>query len=221
VSRDASRLTLRALAAVLLLIGVVGSGYVGHERERRAAEAAYAEQAETVRAEAMMLQRRAEREERTDRGRRTAALAAAERAMAEAEAASQRVSRAEEAATRRAERRPPGDAATTSVPASCRDYSGNRATGCTLLLEWGFALDQMSCLDSLWTKESGWNHLAQNPSSGAYGIPQALPGDKMATFGDDWRTNPATQIKWGLSYIDNRYGTPCGAWNFFLNNNWY
>jgi hypothetical protein len=107
------------------------------------------------------------------------------------------------------------------VPGSCSDYSGNRATGCTLLLDAGFSIDHMSCLDNLWTKESGWNHRAQNPSSGAYGIPQALPGDKMASHGSDWQTNPATQIRWGLSYIANRYSTPCGAWQFFQNNNWY
>jgi hypothetical protein len=107
------------------------------------------------------------------------------------------------------------------VPSSCNDYSGNRALGCALLLEYGFPLDQMSCLDNLWTRESGWNHLAENPSSGAYGIPQSLPGDKMAAYGDDWRTNPVTQIRWGLSYIDNRYGTPCSAWGFFQRNNWY
>jgi hypothetical protein len=107
------------------------------------------------------------------------------------------------------------------VPASCNDYSGNRAIGCALLLEAGFELDQMPCLDRLWTKESGWNHKSQNPSSGAYGIPQALPGDKMAAYGSDWQTNPVPQIKWGLNYIENRYNTPCGAWSFFQANNWY
>ncbi|MGH3681331.1 MAG: transglycosylase SLT domain-containing protein, partial [Natronosporangium sp.] len=107
------------------------------------------------------------------------------------------------------------------VPDSCGEYSGNRATGCALLLDAGHGLDQMSCLDNLWTKESGWNHRAQNPSSGAYGIPQALPGDKMAAYGDDWRTNPATQIRWGLSYIGDRYGSPCAAWRFSQANGWY
>lgn len=107
------------------------------------------------------------------------------------------------------------------VPESCGEYSGNRATGCTLLLEAGFSLDQMSCLDNLWNKESGWNERAENPSSGAYGIPQSLPGNKMATHGDDWRTNPATQIRWGLDYIDNRYGTPCEAWSHSQATGWY
>jgi hypothetical protein len=107
------------------------------------------------------------------------------------------------------------------VPESCNDYSGNRAIGCTLLLEAGFSLDQMSCLDNLWTRESGWNEQAQNPSSGAYGIPQALPGDKMSSHGSDWQTNPATQIGWGLDYIAGRYGTPCGAWSHSEANGWY
>ncbi|MFL1380444.1 lytic transglycosylase domain-containing protein [Nocardiopsis sp. frass1] len=77
------------------------------------------------------------------------------------------------------------------------------------------------CLKPLWQKESGWNHLAQNPSSGAYGIPQSLPGSKMATHGSDWQTNPATQIAWGIDYIKGRYGTPCGAWAHSQSVGWY
>ena len=80
---------------------------------------------------------------------------------------------------------------------------------------------QFSCLNSLWQKESGWNYRATNPSSGAYGIPQALPGSKMASAGSDWRTNPRTQIRWGVSYIKSRYGTPCGAWNHSQQKGWY
>ena len=73
---------------------------------------------------------------------------------------------------------------------------------------------QFSCLDNIWTRESGWRVNAAN-ASGAYGIPQALPGSKMATAGADWQTNPATQIKWGLGYIQSKYGTPCNAWSFW------
>lgn len=83
---------------------------------------------------------------------------------------------------------------------------------------------QFACLETLWEHESNWNHLAENPRSGAYGIPQALPGDKMATAGDDWKTNPQTQIDWGLDYIKQRYGTPCEAWAFWQNqtpHHWY
>lgn len=107
------------------------------------------------------------------------------------------------------------------IPEDCEEYSGNRQIGCALLSEFGFGLDQMPALDALWTKESGWNHLAQNPSSGAYGIPQALPGNKMASVAADWETNPATQIAWGLSYISGRYGTPCNAYQFSQANGYY
>jgi hypothetical protein len=84
----------------------------------------------------------------------------------------------------------------------------------------GWGSDQFSCLVSLWSKESGWRTNAANPS-GAYGIPQALPGSKMASAGADWQTNPATQISWGLSYISGVYGTPCAAWSHSQATNWY
>lgn len=86
---------------------------------------------------------------------------------------------------------------------------------------YGWGADQLNCLINLWEKESNWNHLAMNPSSGAYGIPQSLPGNKMASAGADWQTNPATQIKWGLQYISERYGTPCGAWGHSQQVGWY
>ncbi|RKS10836.1 hypothetical protein DFP74_6619 [Nocardiopsis sp. Huas11] len=91
-----------------------------------------------------------------------------------------------------------------------------------MVLDQGWSADQFSdCLEPLWEKESNWNHTAENPSSGAYGIPQSLPGSKMSSHGDDWRTNPATQIAWGLDYIKDRYGDPCGAWAHSQANNWY
>ena len=85
----------------------------------------------------------------------------------------------------------------------------------------GFGADQFSCLVQLWDHESHWNIYSMNKKTGAYGIPQALPGSKMASAGDDWQTNPATQIRWGLGYITGRYGTPCGAWSFFQAHHWY
>ncbi|GAB3245374.1 aggregation-promoting factor C-terminal-like domain-containing protein [Kineosporia babensis] len=85
----------------------------------------------------------------------------------------------------------------------------------------GWSSAEFSCLDSLWTKESNWNYQAQNPTSSAYGIPQSLPGSKMASAGSDWRTNPVTQIRWGLDYIEDRYGTPCAAWGHSQSVNWY
>ncbi|WP_370247766.1 lytic transglycosylase domain-containing protein [Nocardioides sp.] len=90
-----------------------------------------------------------------------------------------------------------------------------------LLGEFGFGLDQFGCLDSLYTRESGWNPYADNPSSSAYGIPQALPGSKMASAGADWATNPVTQIRWGLGYIQDRYGSPCSAWAHSQSHGWY
>jgi hypothetical protein len=106
------------------------------------------------------------------------------------------------------------------IPDSCKEYGGNRAVGCARMLDAGFGLDQMPCLDKLWNKESGWNVHASN-GSGAYGIPQALPGDKMASAGDDWQDNPSTQSKWGLQYISGRYSNPCGAWQHSEDTGWY
>jgi hypothetical protein len=90
-----------------------------------------------------------------------------------------------------------------------------------MLPEFGFSSSEFGCLEALWTKESGWDPHAANPSSSAYGIPQALPGEKMASEGPDWADNPATQIRWGLGYIAGRYGTPCGAWSHSQSNGWY
>ncbi|MEU3194225.1 transglycosylase SLT domain-containing protein [Streptomyces sp. NPDC006992] len=80
---------------------------------------------------------------------------------------------------------------------------------------------QYQCFSSIVSRESGWNYRATNASSGAYGLVQALPGSKMASAGADWRTNPATQIKWGLNYMNDRYGSPCGAWDFWQANHYY
>lgn len=86
---------------------------------------------------------------------------------------------------------------------------------------YGWGEDQFQCLLPLWEKESGWKETSHNTSSGAHGIPQSLPGSKMAKFGSDWRINPETQIKWGLAYIQGRYDTPCGAWGAFKKKGWY
>ncbi|MFI9047617.1 transglycosylase SLT domain-containing protein [Streptomyces sp. NPDC053427] len=83
------------------------------------------------------------------------------------------------------------------------------------------ASDQFQCFSNIVDHESGWNYRATNASSGAYGLVQALPGSKMSSAGSDWQTNPATQIKWGLNYMNDRYGSPCGAWSFWQANSWY
>jgi hypothetical protein len=103
---------------------------------------------------------------------------------------------------------PPAD------PASAQGIAYN------MLSSFGFGTDQWGCLDDLWQQESSWNVYAEN-ASGAYGIPQALPGSKMASAGPDWESDATTQIKWGLGYIQSVYGTPCGAWDHEVADGWY
>ncbi|MFE7814379.1 transglycosylase SLT domain-containing protein [Streptomyces sp. NPDC057433] len=102
----------------------------------------------------------------------------------------------------------PAQAATTgSAQATAQSMIGDSA--------------QYQCFSNIVQHESGWNPTATNASSGAYGLVQALPASKMASAGSDWKTNPATQISWGLSYMNERYGSPCAAWDFWQANNWY
>jgi hypothetical protein len=115
----------------------------------------------------------------------------------------------------RVTKRPVAPAAGTPDPGSAK------AIAWELLVARGWDTAQYDCLVALWQRESHWNHFAMNASSGAYGIPQALPGTKMASAGEDWATNPRTQIVWGLGYIAARYGTPCGAWDHSQAKNWY
>jgi hypothetical protein len=100
-------------------------------------------------------------------------------------------------------------------PAGARNYAAGR------LSAFGWGQDQFQCLAQLWTKESNWLTTATNPDSGAYGIAQALPASKYASAGSDWLTSYRTQVEWGLAYILNRYGSPCGAWNHSVVKNWY
>ena len=103
-----------------------------------------------------------------------------------------------------------------------RDPDGAREVAKSLMEEkYGWGDKQYACLDDLWIKESNWNYRASNKRTGAHGIPQALPATKMDSAGTDWRTNPVTQISWGLRYIDVRYDTPCKAWAKFKRSNWY
>jgi hypothetical protein len=138
--------------------------------------------------------------------RRKAQAAAARRASAQ-RASAQRASAKRAAARRAAARRKSTPARSGSPKAYAQSLVGSGA--------------QYRCLVLLWERESGWNYRAANPSSGAYGIPQSLPGSKMASAGSDWRTNPQTQIRWGIGYIKNRYGTPCSAWAHSENVGWY
>ncbi len=90
-----------------------------------------------------------------------------------------------------------------------------------LVEEYGFPEKEYKCLNQLWTQESNWNYKSRNKKSGAHGIPQALPASKMNVVSTDWRTNPVTQIRWGLRYISIRYETPCKAWAKHKRSNWY
>lgn len=115
-----------------------------------------------------------------------------------------------------------GTAARAVVQTEDMSHGGDpKAIASALLGSYGWSGDQFGCLVSLWNRESGWNTHAANPSSSAYGIPQALPGSKMASAGPDWQNNAETQIKWGLGYIHDRYGSPCGAWGHSQSNGWY
>ncbi|HET6673467.1 MAG TPA: hypothetical protein VFG92_08840 [Agromyces sp.] len=132
----------------------------------------------------------------------TAAAAAFDQAQAEAAAAAAAAAAAELAAA--------------NTPEGARAFAADLAAS-----QHGWGADQFQCLDRLWQKESGWSYTAYNASSGATGIPQSLPGSKMATAGDDWQTNARTQITWGLGYISSAYGSPCSAWSHSQAMNWY
>jgi hypothetical protein len=119
------------------------------------------------------------------------------------------------------EKQPVRGSAPRSYPAAPSNPEGAQAIAAEQVAARGWDSDQLGCLVALWNKESGWNINAHNSSSGAHGIPQALPGSKMASAGADWETNPATQISWGLGYIGSRYGTPCGAWDHSQSVGWY
>lgn len=159
--------------------------------------------------------------------------AADAKAKAEAEAKAKAKAKAEAEAKAKAER----EAAERASSSTSSGSSGSSASSSSstptvpkgtaqeiarqMVADRGWGEGEFSCLVKLWNKESGWRTTAENRSSGAYGIPQALPGSKMATAGSDWRTNPATQISWGLKYISGRYGSPCGAWGHSQSVGWY
>ena len=144
---------------------------------------------------------------------RAAALKAAAAKAAAANAAERKAAAEKAAAVQKAHR---AQQAAATTPSGTPQQIAQQMLG-----KYGWSQSQFSCLQPLWFHESGWNLSAENPSSGAYGIPQALPGAQMASAGADWRTNAATQIHWGLNYIQSRYGSPCGAWAHEQADNWY
>ncbi|MBO8190885.1 transglycosylase SLT domain-containing protein [Streptomyces oryzae] len=152
----------------------------------------------------------------TERAEAAARRAAAEREAARAQRAAEARKRAEAErarkaaeASRSAERKA---AAKRSAPSGSPQQIARQLIGDE---------QQFQCFSNIVERESGWNVTAENPSSGAYGLVQALPGSKMASAGADWRTNPATQIKWGLQYMKSTYGSPCGAWSFWQSHQSY
>jgi len=152
-------------------------------------------------------------EVRREQAERAARRAAARRAAKRA--AALRAQRAAAAATQAPS--PSSQAPSDSAP----QPSGNpQQIASAMLGSFGWSSGEFGCLVSLWNLESGWNVYASNPS-GAYGIPQALPGSKMASAGPDWQSNAATQIRWGLGYIKSLYGSPCGAWSHEQATGWY
>lgn len=138
-------------------------------------------------------------------------------------AASERAAdEAREAAARaEARRKAAAEAKAEAARQKALEDADPRAVARAMLADFGWDASQFQCLDNIWTQESGWQVDAENPGSGAYGIPQSLPGSKMASAGSDWQTNPATQIRWGLGYIQDRYGSPCEAWSFKQGAGWY
>lgn len=146
---------------------------------------------------------------------RTTALALTDSAIAEAEHTVLAEREAEKAAAAKAE-------AEKNARPKGGSRKENKELGRFLAQElYGWGEDQFSCYDKIIMRESLWDQHADNPTSSAYGIPQALPGKRMASEGADWLTNPETQIRWGLKYVKDRYGTPCKAWSFKRAKGWY
>ncbi|MGB3257373.1 MAG: lytic transglycosylase domain-containing protein [Ornithinimicrobium sp.] len=201
--------------------GAAGAEVAAEQAEKIAAEKKAEEQARAEAEAAAEAEAQAEAEAAAEAEAEAEAEAQAA-ASSERESQSQAASRSEERsapeASVEAEPAPEPEPEPAPAPVSSGDP---RSIARSMLSSYGWGGDQFGCLDSLWAKESGWNPSAANPSSGAYGIPQSLPGSKMASAGSDWRTNPATQIEWGLGYISSVYGSPCGAWSHSQANNWY
>jgi len=148
-----------------------------------------------------------------------AAKAAAAKAAA-AKAAAQQAAQ-QQAAQQQASQQQAAQQTTAQQPTTSAASGSPQQIAEQMLSQFGWSSSQFSCLQPLWALESGWNIYASNPSSGAYGIPQALPGSKMASAGPDWQSNAATQIRWGLTYIQGTYGSPCAAWSHEEADGWY
>ena len=161
-----------------------------------------------------------ERQQQQLAAEKAAAAKAAARKAAAAKAAA--LKSAEQAAAARKAAAKPAQRAQSARQGAVTTPSGSpEQIAEQMLSQFGWSSSQFSCLQPLWEHESGWSVTAENPTSGAYGIPQSLPASQMSSAGAGWQTNAATQIRWGLTYIQGRYGSPCGAWAHEESDNWY
>ncbi len=227
-----SRSGLRLLSVGVLVLALVGGGYVTMDRHhQQAAAAANARAAQQMKLAQL---REAAYLAATPQlnARATAQQSANSAASAAASSAAATAKKAEDTARAAAGTSSTSRSTTRTttpnfgpIPTSCKAYTGNKAIGCAIVVQKGLGLEQMVCLDKMWTHESGWRTTAENSHSGSYGIPQALPASRMGKASEDgasdYRTNPATQIRWGIWYTTSRYGSPCQAWTFWQAHSWY
>ena len=210
LSSPAEQTSAIAVPAPILEISAPAAASAGDELGAERAAAKTRVNRELARAQMVAVKQAAQRDKSL--GKQTQAIAAkhakikAEIAAAAKKAAEEKAARARALANRGYE---PG---VTDPQEIARQILKNK---------FGYGSSQFSCFNNIIMRESKWDINATNPSSGAYGIPQALPGSKMASEGSDWRTNPATHIIWGIKYMKDRYGSPCGAWGFKSSHGWY
>jgi len=200
----AAGVAVGSASPVARAVSVTGQQTAGHHQAKLISYVVPDRQLQVVRADAVL-----EHVQHIAAKARIAAEHAAARRAAHERAAAANAAAAKAAAAKQA------------APAAVQPSGNPQQIALSMLSSFGWSSSQFSCLVSLWNRESGWNTYASNPSSGAYGIPQALPGSKMASAGADWASNPATQIKWGLGYIQSVYGSPCAAWDHSQAVGWY
>lgn len=224
-----SRIAAAAAAGTLVLAGA-GTAYAvhandvtNHNKQVAAAQFAAEQKAASDKAAADAAAQAAADKAAADK----AAADAAAKAAAD-KAAADRAAAARAAAANRDQQRQQLPTATSTPSATPTSPSTPKPTTPTGSYGSAYTIaksmvpaSQFACFSNVVERESGWDVHATNPGSGAYGLGQALPGSKMASAGSDWENNPATQIKWVLSYMDSRYGSPCGAWSFWQSHNWY
>lgn len=238
-ARRGGRLALTAVGAVPAVTAPVMSALNHHSQDRAAVSAPAATTTPTTAAAtpaAAAATSKARASFSSSSAEATPDRAQAQTSVAERQSATASRARASQASTPSRSATPTRTQASAAsrTPAAARRQSSTgsrvqssavtgdpRSIAAAMVAKRGWGGEQMQCLAQLWTRESSWQVDADNPTSDAYGIPQALPGERMASAGADWRTNPVTQITWGLDYIAGRYTNPCGAWGHELQMGWY